>query len=166
MLNRICWLLLITCLVIGTSWAAADNPFVGKWKLNPSRSKLSDEMNVERLSGNKYAFDFGARDPATVVADRTDQPANSATTLAVTAEEPNKWKVVRKKDGITIITATWELSQNGITLTDHFTNISSNGIKSSLDYVYDLTAGTARFAGTWERASVEVNSLFEFQIQP
>jgi hypothetical protein len=159
MLNRICWLLLVTCLVIGTSWAA-DNPFVGKWKLNPSRSKLSDEMKVERLSGNKYAFDFGSGDPETVVADGTDQPANSATTLAVTAEGPNKWKVVRKKDGVAIITATWELSQDGITST------SSKGTKSSLDYVYDRTAGTAGFAGTWESDSVQVNSVFEFQIEP
>ena len=47
MLNRICWLLLVTCLVIGTSWAA-DNPFVGKWKVHPSESKLTDEMKVER----------------------------------------------------------------------------------------------------------------------
>ena len=165
MLNRICWLLLVTCLVIGTSWAA-DNPFVGKWKLNPSRSKLSDEMKVERLSGNKYAFDFGSGDPETVVADGTDQPANSATTLAVTAEGPNKWKVVRKKDGVAIITATWELSQDGNTLTDHFTSTSSKGTKSSLDFVYERTAGTAGFAGTWESDNVQVNSVFEFQIEP
>jgi hypothetical protein len=104
MLNRICWLSLVTGLAIATSWAA-DNPLVGKWKLNPSRSKL--EMKVERLSGNKYAFDFDSGDPETVVADGTDQPANSASTLAVTAEAPNRWKVVRKKDGVAIITATW-----------------------------------------------------------
>jgi hypothetical protein len=97
MLKRICWQLLFTCLVIGTSWAA-DNPFVGKWRLNPSRSKLSDEMKVERLSGNKYAFDFGSGHPETVVADGTDQSADFATTLAVTIEAPNKWKVVRKKE--------------------------------------------------------------------
>ena len=165
MLNHICWLLPVTCLVVGNSWAA-DNPFVGKWKLDPSRSKLTDEMKVERISGNKYAFDFGSGDPETVVADGTDQPGDFATTLAVTIEAPNKWKVVRKKDGMTIITATWELSQNGNTLTDHFTSTSSNGTKNSLDYVYDRTAGTAGFAGTWESDSVQVNSVFEFQIQP
>jgi hypothetical protein len=157
--------LLVTCLVIGTSWAA-DNPFVGKWKLNPSRSKLSDEMKVERVSGNKYAFDFGSGDPETVVADGTDQPANFATTLAVTIEASNKWKVVRKKDGTAIITAAWELSQDGNTLTDHFTSTSSNGTQSSLDYVYDRTAGTAGFAGRWESDSVQVNSVFEIQIEP
>ena len=165
MLNRICWTLLVTCLVITTSWAA-DNPFVGKWKLNPARSKLTDEMKVERVDGNKYAFDFGSGNPETVLADGTDQPAGLATTLAVTIEAPNKWKVVRKKDGIAIITANWELSQNGNTLTDHFTSTSSNGTKSSFDYVYDRTAGTAGFAGTWESDSVQVNSVFEFQIEP
>jgi hypothetical protein len=165
MLNRIRWLLLVTCLAIGTSWAA-DNPFVGRWKLNPLRSKLSDEMKVERVNGNKYAFDFGSGNPETVVVDGTDQPADFATTLAVTIEAPNKWKVVRKKDGIAIITATWELSQDNNTLADHFTSTSSKGTKSSLDYVYDRIAGTTGFAGTWESNSVQVNSVFEFQIEP
>jgi len=165
MFKRICWLLLFTCLVIGNSWAA-DNPFVGKWKLNPSRSKLSDEMKVERVSENKYAFDFGSGHPETVVADGTDQPGDFATTLAVTIEAPNKWKVLRKKDGTAVITATWELSQDGSTLTDHFTSISSKGTESSLDFVYERTAGTAGFAGTWESDSAQVNSVFEFQIEP
>jgi hypothetical protein len=123
-------------------------------------------MKVERVSGDKYAFDFGSGDPETVVADGTDQPAGFDTTLAVTIEAPNKWKVVRKKDGIAIITANWELSQDGNTLTDHFTSTSSKGTKSSLDFVYERTAGTAGFAGTWESDSVQVNSVFEFQIEP
>ena len=165
MSNRIGRLLLVACLVISTSWAA-DNPFIGRWKLNPSRSKLSDEMKVERVSENKYAFDFGSGHPETIVADGTDQPADFATTLAVTVESPNKWQVVRKKDGIAIITATWELSQDNKKLTDHFTSTSSNGTKSSVDYVYERTAGTTGFAGTWESDSVQVNSVFEFQIQP
>jgi hypothetical protein len=123
-------------------------------------------MKVEGVSGNKYAFDFGSGNPETVVVDGTDQPAGFDTTLAVTIEAPNKWKVIRKKDGNAIITATWELSQDGKTLTDHLTSISSTGTKSSLEEVYDRTAGTAGFAGTWESDSVQVNSVFEFQILP
>ena len=38
--------------------------------------------------------------------------------------------------------------------------------KVCLDYVYDRTAGTAGFAGTWDSDSVQVNSVFEFQIEP
>jgi hypothetical protein len=33
---------------IGTLWAAND-PFVAKWKVNPSKSKLTDEMKVEAV---------------------------------------------------------------------------------------------------------------------
>jgi hypothetical protein len=46
MLNRTLQLLLAGCLMTGTLWAA-DNPFVRKWKVNPSNSKLNDEMKVE-----------------------------------------------------------------------------------------------------------------------
>jgi hypothetical protein len=34
--------------------AAADNPIVGKWKVNPSKSKLYDELKVEAVGAYKY----------------------------------------------------------------------------------------------------------------
>src|SRR5262249_19550315 len=48
MFSRKCQLLLVAGLVTGTSWAAND-PFVGQWKLDPSRSKLTDEMKVTKV---------------------------------------------------------------------------------------------------------------------
>ena len=36
-------LLLAAYLAAGTLWAAND-PFAGKWKLNPSKSKLTDDV--------------------------------------------------------------------------------------------------------------------------
>src|SRR6185312_9118590 len=39
--------------IFASSARAADNPFVGDWKLNPSRSKLTDVMKVESLGGDK-----------------------------------------------------------------------------------------------------------------
>jgi len=52
MLNRTFQLLLVACLATGTSWAVGD-PFVGDWKLDPSRSKLTDVMKVESLGPSK-----------------------------------------------------------------------------------------------------------------
>jgi hypothetical protein len=147
------------------SWAATD-PFVGTWKLNPSKSKLTDQMKVESLGGNKYAFDFGGGQPVTVVADGTDQPGNFGLSLAVAVEGPHTWKVVRKKDGRLVIEATWELSTDGNTLTDHYTGYQPNGSKFRLDYVYKRTEGTSGFAGTWESTSEKVNSAFEIAIRP
>ena len=57
-------LLLFLCLGVSAS-LAANNPFVGDWKLNPSKSTLTDQMKVESVGANKYAFDFGGG-PATL----------------------------------------------------------------------------------------------------
>ncbi len=51
MLSRTFRLLLVACLVTSSAWAAND-PFVGKWKVDPSKSKLNDEMKVE-VAGDK-----------------------------------------------------------------------------------------------------------------
>src|SRR5215470_8954630 len=115
-------LLLFAILVTGTLTAAED-PFVGDWKLNLSKSKLSDVMKVESVSANKYTFNLGGG-PETIVVDGTDQPGDSGTTLSVTAEGPDAWKVVRKKDGRTLLTANWRLSKDGNTLMDNFNAIS------------------------------------------
>ncbi len=68
-------LLLSLCLLTVTLWAADnDNPFAGKWKLNPSRSRLTDEMKVAAVGPNKYAFNFSGDNVETIVVDGTDQP--------------------------------------------------------------------------------------------
>ena len=98
--------------------------------------------------------------------DGTDQPGNFGSTLSVTVEGPGTWKVIRKKDGRMLITATWKLSKDGDTLTDDFTGIEPNGSTFNLNYVYKRTAGSSGFAGTWESTSETVNSVFVLQVRP
>jgi hypothetical protein len=176
MLNRIVWLLLAACLVTTSVWAAND-PFVGKWKVNPSKSKLNDEMKVEAAGENRYAFTFGPGAVDTVVADGNDQPALSGTTLSITVKGPNSWEVVRKMKGRTLIRAHWTLSEDGRTLNDAFTQYLPdgtslfsqplpNGSTLFLPYVYDRTAGNSGFLGTWDSESAKVAAGLELQIQP
>jgi hypothetical protein len=154
---------LLGCLLASQSWAAAD-PLIGKWKLNPQKSIIPDEMKVDALGGNKYVFNFVPGFSETIVVDGTDQPGLNGTTLAVTAEGSDAWKVVRKLDGKTIITANWKLSPDGKTLTDHFTNLPPNGTPSTVDIAYKRTAGTSGFAGTWDSANQPID-VFEIQIE-
>lgn len=159
--------MLLVSSLITTSLRAADNPFVGKWKLNGSKSRLPDEMKVKKVSANKYAFGFEGGDYAeTIVADGTDQPGVFGTTFSVTVEGPNSWKVVRKTDGKILLTANWKLSEEDNALDDDFTFIQPNGSKFNVYYVYKRTAGGPGFDGTWESTSETVNSVFELQIQP
>ena len=164
MLNRT-FQLLAACLVTGTLLAAKD-PFVGKWKVNPSKSKLTDEMKVEAVGANKYAITFEPGAVDTIVADGTDQPALQGTTLSLTVEGPNNWKIVRKREGRTIVTGYWTLSGDGKTLNDDFTAYHPDGSTTKLNYVYERTAGSSGFTGTWDSASEELNSVIELEIQP
>lgn len=165
MSKRSLMLLLVGCLFAAALWAA-DDPFVGEWKLNPGKSRFPDEMKVASAGTNKYAFDFGAGSAETIATDGTDQPGLAGTTLSVTVEGPNSWKVVRKKDGRMLLTAYWKLSQDGNTLKDDYTEFPPNGSSSNVKYVYKRTAGSSGFAGTWESTSEEVNSVFVLKVQP
>ena len=162
--HTICFLL-IAFMVTDALWAV-DDPFVGKWKLNPSKSRFPDEMKVKAAGANSYAFDFGGGNPETIVADGTDQPGIFGTTLSVTVERPDTWKVVRKKDGRTLLTGIWKLSEDGKTLSDTYRENQPDGSTLSLDYVYKRTTAGSGFVGTWESVSEKMNSVYELQIQP
>ena len=166
----------VVCLAIGTLWAAND-PFVGKWKVNPSKSKLYDEMKVEAAGANRYTLTFGPGQVDTIVADGSDQPALSGTTFSITVKGPNNWEVVRKLKGRTLLTAHWTLSEDGKTLNDAFTQYLPSGTKLFgdplpdgstlvLPYVYERTAGDSGFLGTWDSDSAKVKTGMELQIQP
>jgi len=159
-----CQLLLVAFLAIGTL-RAVDDPFVGKWKLNPSKSKLTDQMKVEAVGANKYALDLGGGSVETIAADGTDQPGIFGTTLSITVEAPDTWKVVRKKEGRTLLTGLWKLSKDGKTLSDTFRANQPDGSTLSLDYVYKRTTPGSGFAATWESVSEKMNSVYELQIQ-
>jgi hypothetical protein len=97
--------------VIGLAAAAsifwtANYPFVGKWRLDVSRSRIVDDMRIEALGSNKYAFNFEGGPRETVVADGTDQPGLPGTTLAVKAEDARTLTVVRKQNGHVIVRRT------------------------------------------------------------
>jgi len=156
--------LLVACLATGTL-SASNDAFLGEWKLNASKSKLIDVMKVESAGGNKYAFDFGGGTAETIAADGTDQPGIAGTTLSVTIEGPDSWKVIRKKDGRVLLTAFWKLSKDGNTLRDDYTEFGTDGTSSNVKYVYQRTAGTSGFAGTWEGSSETVNAAIVLKVQ-
>lgn len=153
-------LILVAGLAASVSWAAND-PMVGDWKL----TRLTDVMNVTYSDANKYTFNFGGGNE-TIALDGTDQPGYSGTTLAVTVEGPNTWKVVRKQNGRMMLTATWNLSNDGNTLTDHYTQFASDGSPSTADYVYKRTVNGSGFAGRWEGMIGTMDTVLTLQVRP
>jgi hypothetical protein len=166
MLKRTLSLILIMCWTVSVSWAATD-PFVGKWKLNSSQSTLTDQMTIQAVGENKYGFTFsGAGEAETVTADGTDQPGFSGSMLSVTVEGPDTWKIVRKKEGRILLTATWKLSKDGKTLSDAFTAYRPDGSTSTINMRYRRTAGNSGVPGTWETTDVKLDGVHQLEIRP
>jgi hypothetical protein len=165
MLKFIFPLLLIGCLTTATV-SAANDPFVGKWKVKPGSSKLTDEMKVEPAGANRYKLTLAPGQVDTIVADGSDQPALAGTTFSIAVKGPNSWTVVRKQGSRALLSADWTLAADGKTLTDIFTGYQPDGSTLKQRLVYERTAGTFGFPGTWHTESEEFESVFEVQIQP
>jgi hypothetical protein len=146
-------------------WTASD-PFVGKWKLDVPRSTIVDQMAVEAAGQNRYTFRFEGGPAETIVADGTDQPGVQGTTLAVKTGASGTLKVVRKQGGHVIVSALWNLSEDGRTLHDAFTGTQPDGSTTTTDYVYKRMSGTSGFAGSWESTTQPLGLKFELQIKP
>lgn len=157
-------LVTVASLAATTFWTAND-PFVGKWRLDVSRSTIVDNMRVEALAGNRYSFSFEGAPAEIVVADGTDQPGLPGTTLAVKTDTRNL-TVVRKQGQRIIVSAAWKLSQDGQTLRDSFTGIQPDGSTVTVNYVYRRLSGTAGFAGNWESTTKPLGLKLELGIRP
>lgn len=162
-MNRTLEILLVICLVTSTASAEA-NPFIGKWKLDPAKSRMPDEMKIQSQGGNKYTFNFGVG-PETIVVDGSDQPGYGGTTLSVKVEAPDTWIVERTKDGRSLVKATWKLSKDGSTLIDYFRQFGSDGSTLSMDYVYLRTGGGSGFAADWRSIKETMNTPFLIQVK-
>jgi len=163
-------LMLFVAISLAPASRAADSPFVGKWKLNPDKSKLADQMTIASAGEKKVTLTFaGAGETETLVADGTDQPGVSGTTASITMVGPGDWKFVRKRNGQVVITALWKLSADGKSLTDTFVSYQPDGSTSRIDLVYQRAAGsesTSGIPGTWETTDEKVDSVYEVELHP
>lgn len=164
MLKRALKLLVLANLAVATAYAA-ENPFVGEWKLNSSMTRMPDEMKVESKGNNTYSFDFGGGVGETIVANGTDQLGRGGTTLSVKADAPDTWIVERKKDGKLLLRATWKLSPDGATLTDLYRQFEPDGSTLSMDYVYQRSGSGSGFAADWQSIKETMNSPFVLQVK-
>ena len=163
MTKRTIFLLLASGILTGTAWAA-DDPFTGKWKLDPEKSVMTDQMKVTAIGGNKWELNFSGDNVETIVADGTDQPGLFGSTVSITVGGPNLMTVVRKKNGHMWVKGVWTLSADGSTLHDDFTGYQPDGSTSRLDYLYKRSGGGSGFSGTWESVSEKRDKGFEVEI--
>jgi hypothetical protein len=144
---------------------AADDSFVGKWKLNPEKSQFNGlTYKIDDAGGNKYRFTFGD-DVETVPLDGKDHMTKYGNTWAIKNTGPNTWKSTQKRDGKVTSTSIWTVSEDGQTFTSTDENKRPDGSTSHNEAKFKRTAGTSGLVGTWESTELKLSSPAPIEVE-
>lgn len=163
MLKRSLPTLTLLCLMSGTLYAA-DDAFVGKWKLNSAKSNVDGEqLKIEDLGGNKYKI-TSHNASSTITADGTDQPDQFGTTTSIALLGSNAWRMVVKRNGKIAQSMTYTFSQDG-TIQIKGANTRPDG--STLDWDIELkrVGSGSGWTGTWEEVKEKTTFPHELDIE-
>ena len=144
---------------------AADESFVGTWKLNPDKSQFAGlTYKVEEAGNDQLKFIFGEdEETLTLGKEHTTKYGN---TWMVTKKTPNTWRWVQKRNGKLTSDATWTVSEDGATSTYTSKETRPDGSTSHDETKLKRTAGSSSgLAGTWESTEIKVGSPTSISIQ-
>jgi hypothetical protein len=152
--------------LISAATAAAQNPFVGAWKINQEKSQLAgDTMKFGPAEGNAMELITGG----VRYSFRTDggNYATPSGNIAIWRElSSDSWTTeYRKTDGKLLATDSWKLSSDGKNLTVTTSGVKTNGDLYTDSEEYERTAGSSGLIGSWKSTAVKLSSPNELIIQ-
>jgi hypothetical protein len=144
--------------LISASAFAADDSFVGKWRLNPDKSQFNGlQYKIEDAGGGQYRFIFGD-DVETLTLDGKGHVTKYGDTCSIKATGPNSWESTTRRDGKVTSNSKWTISEDGQTFTSIDENMRPDGSTGRSEGTLKRTDGTSGLAGSWESTSVKILS--------
>jgi hypothetical protein len=142
-------------MALATVVAAADLPYVGKWKMNPAKSDFGETTTTfEQLPSGEMQMTGGGQSYKFKV-DGKDYPAFFGTTASWKSLSPASWETTTKLNGKVLTTDTLTLSADGKTLTTNSTGTKPNGEKINDTAVSERVSGTSGLAGKWKTKNMK-----------
>jgi hypothetical protein len=143
----------------------AADPFLGKWKLDLAKSKLTGQtILIEEVPGDGYMFKEDEHSD-TILADGLDHPTHFGETMSITRKTTEEWDITYKStDGRVLMNTVWKVSPDGKTLTYTATGTRLNGQKFRNQMIARRVSGTNGLAGTWESTGVNLSAPDDIHI--
>ena len=142
---------------------AADDPFIGKWKLNLAKSKLTGQtIVIEEVSPDHWKFQEDEHTDI-IFADGEDHVTHFGDSMAIVKKDANTWAITYKSAD-KVLNTIWQISADGQSLTYTATGTRPNGQHFKNQMILKRTAGTSGLAGTWETTGVTLSSPDEIYI--
>ena len=161
-------MVLRSALLIGLSASGllADDPFIGKWKLDLAKSKLvGRKIEIRAVAGNNYSFQEDEHIDV-ILADGLDHATHFGDMMAITQKKPDLWAITYKQGDRVTMNTIWKISRDGKTLTYTATGTRPNGQRFSNQMTAKRIGEGSGLVGTWESTGVTLSSPREIYIEP
>lgn len=140
--------------------AAPDNPFLGSWKLDPTRSRLvAETIEYRDLGGGRMRFSNGATLVYDFALDDRDYATADGRSISWKPSGSRRWETRSKFNGETTETASRLLSSDGTTLTVHAQGRLPDGTSYKHEKRYRRVGSGKGLAGTWRNVEVNTNGM-------
>ena len=157
--------ILLSCFLFQSA-LLADDPFVGRWKLNLAKSKLTGQtIEIRTVAGNGYEFKEDQHSDI-IFADGLDHPTHFGETMAIKQKKADTWAITYKRGDQVLMNTVWKVGKDGQTLTYTATGTRPNGQGFRNQLMAKRVGGGPGLVGTWETTSVSLSSPREIYIEP
>jgi hypothetical protein len=138
--------------------AAADAPYMGKWKMNAAKSDFGDtSVTYEQLPGGEMKATMDGQS-YTFKTDGKDNMTPWGVTMAWKAVDVNTWEITEKTNGKVGSTSTMKLSADGKMLSMNSKRVKSDGGVSNDSMTYQRASGGPGLAGKWKTKNLTSSS--------
>jgi hypothetical protein len=143
-------------LAVVTAALAADNPFVGTWKLDVSKSDWhKDQITYSDAGGGEIKYVFGAQSYK-FKTDGKERPGLLGEMATWTKLDDHTWQAMYKTKGILTDTNTIKVSEDGMKLSEEDTGKRQDGTTFNESYEYAREGQGKGLMGTWKFVSAKV----------
>jgi hypothetical protein len=155
---------LVFVLGMGIAAAAADDPFIGKWKLSLAKSKLTGQtIDIEEVAPDTWKFKEDEHSDV-IFADGLDHLTHFGDSMAITKKSADTWTITYKRGDQVTMDTIWKISPDDRTLNYTVSGTRPNGQRFRNQMTLKRISGTSGLAGTWESVDVELSSPREIYI--
>jgi len=154
-------------IVLSTGGAfAADNPFIGRWKLNPSMSQMTGRtVTYEQMPLGHIRY-LGEGMSYTFKTDGHEYEAPLGRKVVWKQIDERNWTATTTQGGQLLVTADTSLSPDGKTMTVVYKGTKPNGEAFQDTVVYERISGASGLIGKWRSKDVKIGSPSTFAFEP
>lgn len=158
------WSVVAVVMLAAVSTALAENPWAGKWKMDPSQSKLTgDTVRFASAAGGEMTY-TGEGHTTTFKLDGTPVKTWSDAEVSWKKVDDNTYESQAKQNGVDLGTNTWTLAPDGKSLKLESKGTRPDGTNFDDTSDYTRVSGTQGLMGSWKSTKASMNEEQTYDI--